>query len=172
MSGGVAVLRVGANTETELKEKKFRIEDAVNATRAALEGGIVAGGGVALFEASKELNQKVIKGMPEVGDEAKGVSVIKAVLEKPLRAIAENAGKDSNEVASKVFGLEPGFGFNALTGEYADMFKEGIIDPLKVVKATLVNAASIASLILTTEAVVVDLPSEKEEKSPRMPEDY
>lgn len=172
LSGGVAVIRVGATTETELKEKKFRIEDAVNATRAALEEGIVAGGGVALFEASKELNQKVVKGVPEVGDEAKGVSVIKAVLEKPLRAIAENAGKDSNEVASKVFGMEPGDGFNALTGEYVDMFKEGIIDPLKVVKATLTNAASIASLILTTEAVVTELPSEKEEKSPRMPEDY
>ncbi|MBI4117149.1 MAG: chaperonin GroEL [Parcubacteria group bacterium] len=172
LSGGVAVIRVGATTETELKEKKFRIEDAVNATRAALEEGIVAGGGVALFEAAKELNSKVIKGVPEVGDEVKGVSVIKAVLEKPLRAIAENAGKDSNEVASKVFGLEPGSGFNALTGEYVDMFKEGIIDPLKVVKATLVNAASIASLILTTEAVVAELPSEKEEKSPRMPEDY
>ena len=171
LSGGVAVIRVGANTETELKEKKFRIEDAVNATRAALEAGIVAGGGVALFEASKELNHKVMKGVPEVGDEAKGVSVIKAVLEKPLRAIAENAGKDSNEVASKVFGMEPGMGFNALTGEYVDMFKEGIIDPLKVVKATLVNAASIASLILTTEAVVADYPEEKE-KGPKMPEDY
>jgi len=172
LSGGVAVIRVGATTETELKEKKFRIEDAVSATRAALEEGIVAGGGVALFEASKELNHKALKGVPEVGDEAKGVSVIKAVLEKPLRAIAENAGKDSNEVASKVFGMEPGMGFNALTGEYVDMFKEGIIDPLKVVKATLTNAASIASLILTTEAVVAELPSEKEEKSPRMPEDY
>ncbi|MBI4117270.1 MAG: chaperonin GroEL [Parcubacteria group bacterium] len=172
LSGGVAVLRVGATTETELKEKKFRIEDAVNATRAALEGGIVAGGGVALFEAAKELNSKAIKGVPEVGDEARGVLVIKSVLEKPLRAIADNAGKDSNEVASKVFGMEPGWGFNALSGEYADMFKEGIIDPLKVVKATLVNAASIASLILTTEAVVAEFPEEKEGKSPRMPEDY
>jgi len=171
LSGGVAVIRVGATTETELKEKKFRIEDAVSATRAALEEGIVAGGGVALFEASKELNQKTIKGVPEVGDEAKGVSVIKAVLEKPLRTIAENAGKDSNEVASKVFALEPGWGFNALNGEYVDMFKEGIIDPLKVVKATLSNAASIASLILTTEAVVADIPEEKE-KMPKMPEDY
>ena len=171
LSGGVAVIRVGATTETELKEKKFRIEDAVNATRAALEGGIVAGGGVAFFEASKELSQKAIKGVPEVGDEAKGVAVIKAVLEKPLRAIAENAGKDSNEVVSKVFGLEPGWGFNALTGEYVDMFKEGIIDPLKVVKAELTNAVSVASLILTTEAVVTELPEEKE-KIPKMPEDY
>ena len=171
LSGGVAVIRVGATTETELKEKKFRIEDAVNATRAALEEGIVAGGGIALFEAAKELNSKVIKGVPEVGDEAKGVVVIKAVLEKPLRAIAENAGKDSNEVVSKVFTLEPGWGFNALTGEYVDMFKEGIIDPLKVVKATLINAVSIASLILTTEAVITDEPEPKE-KMPKMPEDY
>lgn len=161
ISGGVAVIRVGATTETELKEKKFRIEDAVNATRAALEGGIVAGGGVALFEASKELNYKVVKGVSEVGDEAKGVAVIKTILEKPLRAIAENAGKDSNEVATKVFGLESGWGFNAATGEYVDMFKEGIIDPLKVVKATLTNAVSVASLILTTEAVVTDIPEEK-----------
>ncbi|MEK7203467.1 MAG: chaperonin GroEL [Patescibacteria group bacterium] len=171
LSGGVAVIRVGATTETELKEKKFRIEDAVNATRAALEGGIVAGGGVALFEAAKELNSKTIKGVSEVGDEAKGVSVIKAVLEKPLRAIAENAGKDSNEVAAKVFSMEQGMGFDALTGEYVDMFKAGIIDPLKVVKAELTNAASIASLILTTEAVVADIPEEKE-KGPKMPEDY
>ncbi|MEK7659055.1 MAG: chaperonin GroEL [Patescibacteria group bacterium] len=171
LSGGVAVIRVGATTETELKEKKFRIEDAVSATRAALEEGIVAGGGVALFEVSKELNQKAVKGVPEVGDEAKGVSLIKTVLEKPLRVIAENAGKDSNEVALKVFSLESGWGFNALTGEYVDMFKEGIIDPLKVVRATLSNAASIASLILTTEAVVADYPEEKE-KGPKMPEDY
>lgn len=166
LSGGVAVIRVGATTETELKEKKFRIEDAVNATRAALEGGIVAGGGVALFEASKELNQKTVKGVPEVGDEAKGIAVIKTVLEKPLRAIAENAGKDSNEVAAKVFGLESGWGFNAVTGEYVDMFKEGIIDPLKVVKAELTNAVSVASLILTTEAVITELPEEKEKTPP------
>ena len=161
LSGGVAVIRVGATTETELKEKKFRIEDAVNATRAALDEGIVAGGGVALFEASKELSQKAIKGVSEVGDEAKGVAIIKSVLEKPLRAIAENSGKDSNEVVSKVFALEPGMGFNAATGEYVDMFKEGIIDPLKVVKATLVNAVSVASLILTTEAIITDIPEEK-----------
>jgi len=167
LSGGVAVIKVGATTETELKEKKFRIEDAVNATRAALEEGIVAGGGVALFEASKELSPKAV-GVAEVGDEAKGVMVVKAVLEKPLRAIAENSGKDSNEVVSKVFGLERGMGLNAATGEYVDMFKEGIIDPLKVVKATLSNAISVASLILTTEAVVTDIPEEKEIKVPSM----
>lgn len=168
LSGGVAVVRVGATTETELKEKKFRIEDAVNATRAALEGGIVAGGGVALFEASKELNQKVVHGVPEVGDEARGVAVIKTVLEKPLRVIAENAGKDSNEVAARVFGLESGWGFDAAIGEYVDMFKTGIVDPLKVVKAELTHAVSVASLILTTEAVITDLPEEKEDKTPPM----
>ncbi|OGN06656.1 MAG: chaperonin GroL [Candidatus Yanofskybacteria bacterium RIFCSPHIGHO2_01_FULL_45_42] len=168
LSGGVAVLKVGATTETEMKEKKFRIEDAVNATRAALEEGIVAGGGVALFEASKELSVKSLKGVPEVGDEAKGVAVIKTVLEKPLRAIAENSGKDPNEVVSKVFFMETGMGFNAVNGEYVNMFEKGIIDPLKVVKATLVNAVSVASLILTTEAVVTDEPEEKENKMPPM----
>ncbi len=161
LSGGVAVIRVGATTETELKEKKFRIEDAVNATRAALEEGIVAGGGVALFEAAKELSQKVVKDVPEVSDEARGVMIIKSVLERPLRAIADNAGKDSNEVATKVFNMEPGMGFDAATGEYVDMVKAGIIDPLKVVKTYLLNAVSVASLLLTTEAVVTDIPEEK-----------
>ncbi|OGN08393.1 MAG: chaperonin GroL [Candidatus Yanofskybacteria bacterium RIFCSPHIGHO2_02_FULL_39_10] len=169
LSGGVAVIKVGATTETELKEKKFRIEDALSATRAALEEGIVAGGGVALFEASKELNYKVVKGVAEVGDEAKGVAVVKAILEKPMRAIAENAGKDSNEVVAKVFSMESGMGLNASTGEYVDMFKEGIIDPLKVVKAALTNAISVASLILTTEAVFTDIPEEKSSPAGGMP---
>jgi len=168
LSGGVAVIRVGATTEIELKEKKFRIEDAVSATRAALEGGIVAGGGVALFEASKDLSPKAV-GVPEVGDEAKGVMVVKAVLEKPLRVIADNSGKDSNEVVSKVFTLEKGMGFNAATGEYVDMFKEGIIDPFKVVKAALTNAVSVASLILTTEVVVTDIPEPKAPPTGGMP---
>ncbi|MDO8495841.1 MAG: chaperonin GroEL [bacterium] len=169
LSGGVAVLKVGATTETELKEKKFRIEDAVNATRAALEEGIVAGGGVALFEAAKELAVAAIKGVPAVGDEARGVLIIKTILEKPMRAIAENAGKDSNEVVSKVFLMESGMGLNAATGEYVDMFKEGIIDPLKVVKAALTNAASVASLVLTTEAVITDIPEEKSAPAGGMP---
>lgn len=168
LSGGVAVIRVGATTETELKEKKFRIEDAVNATRAALEEGIVPGGGIALFEAARELNHKAVKDMSEFGDEAKGLAVIKSVLEKPLRAIAENAGKDPNDVVQQVLGLEQGMGFNAATGKYANMIDTGIIDPLKVVKAALTNAVSVASLILTTEAVVTDIPEEKE-KMPPMP---
>jgi len=161
LSGGVAVIKVGALTETELKEKKFRIEDAVNATRAALEEGIVSGGGVALFEASKELTIKSVGKMPEVGDEAKGVMLIKTILERPLRAIAENAGKDSNDVARYVYGLPTGQGFDASTGEYVEMIKAGIIDPLKVVKTALLNAVSVASMILTTEAVVTEIPEEK-----------
>ena len=168
LSGGVAVIRVGATTETELKEKKFRIEDAVAATRAALEEGIVSGGGVALFEAAMELDVKKIKGITEFGDEAKGVTVIRAVLEKPLRAIAENAGKDPNDVVQQVLKLEPGMGFNAATGEYVNMTAAGIIDPFKVVKAALTNAVSVASLILTTEAIVADEPEEKDGK-PSMP---
>ncbi len=170
LSGGVAVVKAGAVTETELKEKKFRIEDAVSATRAALEEGIVAGGGIALFEAAKELTPKAV-GVSEFGDEAKGVAIIKAILEKPLRTIAENAGRDSNEVIQKVVKLESGMGFDANSGEYVDMIKTGIIDPLKVVKIALVNAASVASLILTTEAIVTELPEEKEKGTPpAMPE--
>ena len=170
LAGGVAVIRVGAATETELKEKKFRIEDAIAATRAALEEGIVAGGGIALFEAAKELTPQTSK-VAEFGDEAKGVAIIKAVLEKPLRIIAENAGKDSNEVIQKVMSLQPGLGFDANKGEYVDMVKSGIIDPLKVVRTALINAASVASLILTTEAIVTDLPEEKEKSTPQpMPE--
>ena len=163
LTGGVAVIKVGALTETELKEKKFRIEDAVNATRAALEEGIVAGGGVALFEASKELTIKTMGKMPEVGDEAKGVMLIKTILERPLRAIAENAGKDSNDVVRHVYGLPVGQGFDASTSEYVEMVKAGIIDPLKVVKTALLNAVSVASMILTTEAVVTDVVEDKKE---------
>jgi chaperonin GroEL len=168
LSGGVAVIKVGATTETELKEKKFRIEDAVSATRAALEEGIVPGGGIALFEAARALDPKDIKGVSGFGDEAKGISVVKAALEKPLRSIAENAGKDPNDVVQQILKLESGMGFNAATGEYVNMVEEGIIDPLKVVKAALANAVSVASLILTTEAVVTDEPEEKENKSGAM----
>lgn len=167
LSGGVAVIKVGALTETEMKEKKFRIDDAVSATRAALEEGIVPGGGVALFEAAKELNSKAA-GVPEFGDEAKGLGIIKTALEKPLRSLAENSGKDPNEVVESVFSSEPGMGFDASTGKYVDMIEEGIIDPLKVVKTALTNAVSVASLILTTEAVVTDIPEEKNEKMPPM----
>ena len=169
LSGGVAVIRVGATTEIELKEKKFRIEDAVAATRAALEEGIVPGGGIAFFEAAKELNVKSVKGVHEFGDEAKGLAIIKSVLEKPLRVITENAGKDPNDIVHQVFTMEPGMGFNAATGEYVDMTDAGIIDPLKVVKAALINAVSVASLLLTTEAVITDEPEEKDNKGPVPP---
>ncbi len=169
LSGGVAVIRVGATTEIELKEKKFRIEDAVAATRAALEEGIVPGGGIALFEAAKELNVKSVKGVHEFGDEAKGLAIIKSVLERPLRVITENAGKDPNDVVHQVFTMEPGMGFNAATGEYVDMTDAGIIDPLKVVKAALINAVSVASLLLTTEGVITDEPEEKTSPTGGMP---
>ena len=122
----------------------------------------MAGGGVALFEAAKELANTPIKGVPAVGDEARGVAIIRTILEKPLRAIAENAGKDSNDVVSKVFSMESGMGLNAATGDYVDMFKEGIIDPLKVVKAALTNAVTVASMVLTTEAVITDIPEDKD----------
>ncbi|HTP56883.1 MAG TPA: TCP-1/cpn60 chaperonin family protein, partial [Candidatus Paceibacterota bacterium] len=166
LSGGVAVIKVGAQTETEMKEKKFRIDDAVSATRAALEEGIVAGGGVALFNAARALAETKIKGVSAFGDEAKGVSVVRSVLERPLRAIAENAGKDANEVVSKLSESEEGKGYDAATGEYADMITAGIIDPLKVVKTALINAVSVASLILTTEAVVTDKPEPKTPPAP------
>ncbi len=169
LTGGVAIIKVGALTETELKEKKFRIEDAVAATRAALEEGIVPGGGLALFQAGKELNHKSVKGVAEFGDEAKGLSVIKTVLEKPLRAIAENSGKEPNEVIQYISKADLGIGYNAATGEYVDMFEAGIIDPLKVVKTTLVNAVSVASLLLTTEAIVTDIPEEKAPPAGGMP---
>lgn len=167
LAGGVAIIKVGATTETELKEKKFRIEDAVAATRAALEEGIVAGGGVALFEVAKELNNKSV-GVADFGDEAKGLAIIKTVLEKPIRAIAENSGRDSNELITKMMSAKSGQGLDANTGELVDMVQAGIIDPLKVVKTSLTNAVSVASLILTTEAIITDAPEDKKD-APAMP---
>ncbi len=169
LSGGVAVIRVGAQTETELKEKKFRIDDAVAATRAALEEGIVPGGGIALFEVFKELDSKPVKEgkSPEpVNDFGRGKLIIRSALARPLRAIVENSGKDANEVAEKLYRSDKyGHGFNVLTGQYGDMFEMGIIDPLKVVKTALTNAVSIVSTILTTEAVITDIPEEKNGKN-------
>lgn len=166
LSGGVAVIKVGAMTETEMKEKKFRIDDAVSATRAALEEGIVSGGGVALFGAARSLAGVKIKGISVFGDEAKGVNIVRSILERPLRAIAENAGKDANEVVSKLSESEDGQGFDAATGDYKDMITAGIIDPLKVVKTALTNAVSVASLILTTEVVITDKPEPKKDVPP------
>lgn len=156
LSGGVAVIKVGAATEVEMKEKKFRIEDAVSATKAAIEEGIVAGGGVALFEAAREI--KSVGGRTEFGDEAKGVNLVVNALEAPMRVIARNSNKDDNEVIQSVNTKENGIGFNAVTGEYSDLIKDGIIDPLKVTRTALQNAASVASMLLTSEVLVADLP--------------
>ncbi len=158
LSGGVAVIKVGAATEIEMKEKKFKIEDAVSATKAAIEEGIVSGGGVALFEAAKEIKSSKLTGAVEFGDEAKGVNLVVSALESPMRVIAKNSNKDDNEVIQVIGDKEKGVGFNAVTGEYADMIKDGIIDPLKVTRTALQNAVSIASMLLTSEVLISDLP--------------
>jgi chaperonin GroEL len=155
LSGGVAVIKVGAATEVELKEKKHRIEDALSATKAAVEEGIVAGGGVVLVNAIQ-----AIKADDTEGDEKTGAEIVKRALEEPLRQIASNAGAEGSVVVEKVKGLKKGNGFNALDGEYVDMAKQGIIDPAKVTRSALQNAASIAGLLLTTEAVVAEKPEE------------
>ncbi len=173
LSGGVAVLKVGAVTETEMKEKKYRIEDAINATRAALEEGIVSGGGIALFEIAKELNNNKSKYFPIIGDEAKGVDILLRALEYPLRTIVENAGKAPEDVFTYLLKEnKPGLGFNALTGEFVEMTKEGIIDPTKVVKTALSNASSVASLILISEAVISEIPEKKQNNPGSSMPDY
>ena len=160
LSGGVAVIKVGAQTETELKEKKFRIDDAVAATRAALEEGIVAGGGVALFDVLRDLKEKSTTTNIIIDDFSKGVSIIKNILALPVRAIAENSGENPDRVVKEILKRDLGFGYNASTGEYVNMFEAGIIDPLKVVKIALINAVSVVSTILTTEAVITDIVEE------------
>ena len=154
LAGGVAVIKVGAATEVELKERKHRIEDAVRNAKAAVEEGIVAGGGVALVQATKAAFEK----LELTGDEATGAAIVKAASSAPLKQIAVNAGLEGGVVAEKVAGLESGHGLNAATGEYVDLIAEGIIDPAKVTRSALQNAASIAALFLTTEAVVADKP--------------
>jgi chaperonin GroEL len=163
--GGVAVIQVGAATETEQKELKHRIEDALNATRAAVEEGIVAGGGVALVNSLSALD-KYIGSMS--GDEKTGATIVRKALTEPLHLIASNAGYQGDVVVEKVLGLPKGQGLNAATGEYLDMVKEGIIDPLKVTRSAVQNAASIAAMVLTTEALVGDKP-EKKDAMPAMP---
>ncbi len=162
LAGGVAVIKVGAPTEVELKEKKHRIEDALSATRAAVEEGIVAGGGTALINALPALDRLQLD-----GDEKTGVDILRRALEEPLRQIAFNAGAEGSVVVAAVKNFEPGKGFNARTGEYVDMFKAGVIDPAKVTRSGLQNAASIAGMLLTTETIVTDLP--EKEKAPAMP---
>ncbi len=156
LSGGVAVIKVGASTETELKEKKHRYEDALSATRAAVEEGIVAGGGVTLLAAAQKLDIDSL-----TGDEKTGAMIVKRALEEPLRIIAENAGLEGSVIVDKVKSAKPGFGLNAVTGEIEDLVKAGIVDPAKVTRSTIQNAASIAGLILTTEALVVEKPEAK-----------
>ncbi|MEU6009251.1 MULTISPECIES: chaperonin GroEL [unclassified Streptomyces] len=159
LAGGVCVIKVGAATEVELKEKKHRLEDAISATRAAVEEGIVSGGGSALVHAVKVLEGNLDK----TGDEATGVAVVRRAAVEPLRWIAENAGLEGYVIVSKVAELEKGSGYNAATGEYGDLIKAGVIDPVKVTRSALENAASIASLLLTTETLVVE---KKEEEEP------
>jgi len=168
LAGGVAVIKVGAATETELKEKKHRIEDALSATRAAVEEGIVPGGGVALLRAIKAVEEleKTLE-----GDEKVGASIVRKALEVPIRQIAENAGVDGAIVVDKVLASnDSAYGFDALKGEYTNMFDAGIIDPTKVTRSALQNAASIASMLLTTEVLVVEKPKEEKESTPPVPE--
>ena len=162
MSGGVAVVRVGAATETEMKEAKLRMEDALAATRAAVEEGIIAGGGSAYIHASKEV-AKLVNALE--GDEKTGANVILKALEAPLRRISENAGLEGSVIIDRVRSEEPGFGFNALTEEYVNMVENGILDPAKVTRSALQNATSVASTLLTTESVVANI----KEDAPAMP---
>lgn len=163
LSGGVAVINVGAATEVELKEKKERVDDAVHATKAAVEEGYVVGGGVALARAKKVLE----KILPNEPDEKIGVEIVKAALSKPLAMLAKNAGMDSGWVVKEVEKAQGNIGLNALTGKFEDLVAAGIIDPVKVTRSALQNAASVAMMVLTTEALITDLP--EREKTPPMP---
>ena len=163
LSGGVAVIKVGAATETEMKEKKDRVDDALSATKAAVEEGIVIGGGAALIRASQRVKLDL------EGDEKIGYDIIMRAVRAPLRQIAENAGFDAGVVINRVEEGDDNFGFNASTGEYVDMFESGIIDPLKVERVALQNATSVSSLLLTTEAAIHEIPK-KEENSPAVPD--
>lgn len=162
LAGGVAVIKVGAASEIESKEKKMRIEDAINATRAAIEEGVVAGGGLALHNAKKVLEKVKMKD----ADEQLGIEILKSILSEPLKQIAENAGEDGAVIAANCEGKT---GFNAKTGEYVDMIEAGIIDPVKVTRLALINAVSVGSMLVTTEAVVADIPEEKDDSASAMP---
>jgi chaperonin GroEL len=162
--GGVAVIRVGAATETEMKEKKARVEDALNATRAAVEEGIVPGGGVAYVRCIQALDK-----MKLAGDQQVGVNIVKKSLEEPLRMIASNAGWEGSIVVEKVKEKKGSFGFNAANEKFEDMIQAGVIDPTKVTRFALQNAASVASLMLTTQCMIADKPEEKGAMMPPMP---
>jgi len=158
--GGVAIIKVGAATETEMKEKKARVEDAMHATKAAVEEGIVPGGGVALLRGAKAL-----EGLTLTGDQLVGLQIVRRAIEEPLRHIATNAGAEGSIVVAKVKEMKQDEGFNAATEVYEDLVKAGVIDPAKVVRSALQNASSIASLLLTTEALVSEIPEDKKEAS-------
>jgi chaperonin GroEL len=171
LSGGVAIIRVGAATETELKEKKHRVEDALSATRAAVEDGIVPGGGVALINAMVAIDDLKMA----YDDEQVGVNIVRKALEVPLRKISENAGRDGSVILENVRREQDkkknlNIGFNVITNEYVDMVKDGVIDPAKVTRGALENAASIAAMILTTEALITDIPEEEKVAAPPMPD--
>jgi chaperonin GroEL len=157
LAGGVAVIKVGAATEVELKEKKHRVEDALSATRAAVEEGIVSGGGVAFINALPALDRLKVE-----GDEATGVSIVRRAVEEPLRRIAINAGKEGSVIVERVKGTEKGWGYDALHDDFGDMIAKGIIDPAKVTRAALENAASVAAMVLTTESLVTDIPDKRQ----------
>jgi chaperonin GroEL len=156
LSGGVAVINIGAITETEMKEKKFRVEDTLAATRAALEEGIVSGGGLALIDASKALTDEACANLSD--DEKVGFRIVRRALEEPIRQIADNAGVDGAVIADKAKNEKKGVGYNAYTGEWVDMMKAGVIDPAKVTRSALQNAASVAGMLLTTECAITDIP--------------
>jgi chaperonin GroEL len=163
LAGGVAVINVGAATETEMKEKKARVEDALHATRAAVEEGIVPGGGVAFIRAQKALDN--IKGLE--GDEKVGVQIVRRAIEEPTRQLADNAGQEGALIVQEVKARKGNEGYDVATGEYTDLVKAGIVDPTKVTRSALQNAASISGLLLTTEAIVTEMP--EKEKTPPMP---
>ena len=167
LAGGVAVIEVGAATETEMKEKQERVKDAVAATKAAIEEGIVPGGGVVLLQAAKEIKTEGL-----TGDELTGAEILRKALEAPTKLLAENAGVDGDVVVSEIYKRGKGVGFNVLSGEYVDMIKAGIIDPAKVTRTAVQNAVSVACMILTTECLVTDIPEKEEKKLPggEMPE--
>jgi chaperonin GroEL len=164
LAGGVAVIKVGAATETEMKEKKDRVDDALHATRAAVEDGIVVGGGVALLRARKALDN--IHGANS--DQDAGIKIVWRALEEPIRTITSNAGESADVVVSKVLEGSGNFGFNAATSVYGDMLEMGVIDPTKVTKTALVNAASIAGLLLTTDCSINEVPKEDKAADPNM----
>ncbi|EHD0799488.1 chaperonin GroEL [Staphylococcus pseudintermedius] len=163
LAGGVAVIKVGAASETELKERKLRIEDALNSTRAAVEEGIVAGGGTALMNIFKD-----VQAIEAEGDEATGVNIVLKALQAPVRQIAENAGLEGSVIVERMKNAEPGIGYNAATDEWVNMLEEGIVDPTKVTRSALQHAASVAAMFLTTEAVVANIPEDKGNDMPQM----